>query len=275
MDNTQDSRKILSEKTVNYMNYCLYNAANNGTGGAAIFGGQTIAGKTGTTSSNRDRWFCGYTSHYTAAVWVGYDQPEQINIGTNPAAVLWRKVMQPIHTGLSKEALYNGNAFQTVAICLDSGKLATEACRCDARGIDRVAYVNVYPEDVPEETCDKHVMVDFCDIGGGVATEYCSAYLGTHVYKASLLKLNDAEIQEIRDAAGVGLNDIYLDSGGIYYDGDGIWTGFYNNYDNPSGKPYLECQLHQSAPVEETIGSDITPDWEFEEPDYGFDFGDG
>ena len=275
VDNTQDSRKILSEKTVNYMNYCLYNAANNGTGGAAIFGGQTIAGKTGTTSSNRDRWFCGYTTHYTAAVWVGYDQPEQINIGTNPAAVLWRKVMQPIHTGLSKEALYNGNAFQTVAICLDSGKLATEACSCDVRGIDRVAYVNVYPEDVPEETCDKHVMVDFCDIGGGVATEYCSAHLGTHVYKASLLKLNDAEIQEIRDAAGVGLNDVYLDSGGIYYDGDGVWTGFYNNYDNPSGKPYLECQLHQSAPVEETIGSDITPDWEFEEPDYGFDFGDG
>ena len=93
LDNTQDSRQVLSGKTVNYINYCLYNAANHGTGGAAIFGGQIIAGKTGTTSSNRDRWFCGYTSHYTAAVWCGYNQPEEIHLvgsTANPAARLWR-----------------------------------------------------------------------------------------------------------------------------------------------------------------------------------------
>ena len=80
LDNVQESRKVLSDKTVNYINYCLYNAANNGTGGAAIFNGQIIAGKTGTTSSNRDRWFCGYTSHYTAAVWCGYNLPEEIHL---------------------------------------------------------------------------------------------------------------------------------------------------------------------------------------------------
>ncbi|MBO7253564.1 MAG: transglycosylase domain-containing protein, partial [Oscillospiraceae bacterium] len=40
VDNTQDSRKILSTKSVDYMNYTLYNAANHGTGAAAIFGGQ-------------------------------------------------------------------------------------------------------------------------------------------------------------------------------------------------------------------------------------------
>mgnify|MGYP002954241220 FL=1 len=56
LDNQQESNKILSDKTVDYMNYCLYNAANNGTGGVAVFPGQNIAGKTGTTSSNRDRW---------------------------------------------------------------------------------------------------------------------------------------------------------------------------------------------------------------------------
>ena len=264
VDNTQDTRKILSEKTVNYMNYCLYNAANHGTGGAAIFGGQTIAGKTGTTSSNRDRWFCGYTSHYTAAVWVGYDQPEQINIGTNPAAVLWRKVMQPIHSGLSNNALFNGNAFRSVAICLDSGKLATEACRHDARGMERVVYVNVYPGDEPTETCDKHVMVNFCASGGGVATEYCTMFPDAEVYSAALVKLTQEEVQEIRDAAGVGLNDAYLDAGGVYYDGEGGWYGFYGNLNNPNGTPYLECTLH---------GADSWQDWQDsidQEPDDGF-----
>ena len=275
VDNTQDSRKILSEKTVNYMNYCLYNAANNGTGGAAIFNGQTIAGKTGTTSSNRDRWFCGYTSHYTAAVWVGYDQPEQINISTaNPAAVLWRKVMQPIHSGLSNDALYDGSAFLSVSICLDSGKLATDACRRDARGIDRVVSVNVYPGDEPTETCDKHVLVNYCGTGGGVATDYCASYPDANVYSAGLVKLSEDEVQEIRDAASVGLNDAYLNAGGVYYTGGEGWRGFHNEYDNPNGTPYLECQLHGSGMWQEE-GID---DSDFGTGDEGFDFwpdGDG
>ncbi|MCI6937031.1 MAG: hypothetical protein MR762_10350, partial [Clostridiales bacterium] len=265
VDNTQESRKILSEKTVNYMNYCLYNAANNGTGGAAIFGGQTIAGKTGTTSSNRDRWFCGYTSHYTAAVWVGYDQPEQINLGTNPAAVLWKKVMQPIHAGLSNDALYDGSVFRSVAICLDSGKLATDACRRDARGIDRVVYVNVYPGDEPTETCDKHVMMNFCGTGGGVATDYCSSYPDADVYSAGLVKLSEAEVQEIRDAENVGLNGAYLNAGGVYYTGGEAWRGFHNEYENTNGTPYLECPLHGAGAWQDSENTD----------DQGTDFGNG
>ena len=243
VDNTQDTRKILSEKSVNYINYCLYNAANHGTGGAAIFRGQTIAGKTGTTSSNRDRWFCGYTDHYTAAVWVGYDQPEQINIGTNPAAQLWRKVVQPIHEGLDAVGLYNGNVFQTVAVCLDSGLKATEACHADARGIDRVVYVNVYPEDAPDGTCDKHVRMEYCYTGGGVATEYCSMFPGTEIGSRSLVKLSRGEINEIRSAANVGLVDGYTYDKYVYCT-DGSWHGFYDTVNYGVDMPYVCCTVH-------------------------------
>ena len=275
VDNTQDSRKILSTKTVNYMNYCLYNAANNGTGGAAIFGGQTIAGKTGTTSNNRDRWFCGYTTHYTAAVWVGYDQPEQINLGTNPAAQLWKKVMEPIHAGLAKEALYDGSAFRSVAICLDSGKLATNACKLDPRGVDaRVAYVNVYNEDVPTETCDKHVQVEYCFTGGGVATEYCSQFPDTLIGPSGLVKMTQAEINEIRSAANVGLVDTYLNDGYVYYV-DGTWNGFSGNINHDSDLPYKLCPLHTAQSwnqYEEDLRGD---DWE-DDGDYsgGDDWGE-
>ncbi len=265
VDNTQDSRQILSEKTVNYMNYCLYNAANHGTGGAAIFNGQTIAGKTGTTSSNRDRWFCGYTSHYTAAVWVGYDQPEQISLGTNPAAQLWRKVMQPIHSGLSNDALYNGSAFRTVAVCLDSGKLATEACQHDARGIDRVVYVNVYPGDEPEGTCDKHIQVEYCVTGGGVATDYCAQFPDADIEVRSLVKLTAEEIAEIKSADNVGLNDVYTSNGYVYYDGDGSWQGFYGNLNNTAGTPYIQCPIHSEQAwldyeTENSAGTDMDGD---------------
>lgn len=277
VDNTQDSRQILSEKTVDYVNYCLYNAANHGTGGAAIFGGQSIAGKTGTTSSNRDRWFCGYTTHYTAAVWVGYDQPEQIHLGTNPAAQMWKKVMQPIHEGRPNEALYNGNAFRTVAVCLDSGLLATDACRSDVRGIDRVVYVNVYPGDEPQGTCDKHVQMEYCISGGGVATEYCSMFPDANVAARSLVKLNSGEVDEIRSAIGVGLNGVYASDGYVYYQ-DGSWHGFSGNYGS-NDQPYLVCPIHnenswleheENQPPEEG-GEDISggnPDDNYWEGEY-------
>lgn len=261
VDNTQDSRKILSEKTVDYMNYCLYNAANYGTGGAAIFNGQYIAGKTGTTSSNRDRWFCGYTTHYTAAVWVGYDQPEQINLGTNPAAQLWKKVMQPIHEGLPAEGLYNGNAFRTVSVCLDSGKLATAACYNDIRG-SRVVNVNVYSGDEPSGTCDKHVQVEYCVTGGGVATDYCALFADAEISTRSLVKLTQAEVDEIKAARSVGLTDMYSLDSYVYYLGDGGWHGFYGNANDGVDAPYIVCPLHNEQTWLENNYEEEEEDWE-------------
>jgi len=257
VDNTQESRKILSEKAVNYMNYCLYNAAHHGTGGAAVFAGQNIYGKTGTTSSNRDRWFCGFTGHYTGAVWVGYDQPEQVPAGTNPAAILWRKVMQPIHKGLPRTTMYDANAFRTVAVCLDSGKQATNACYNDVRGINRVAYANVYPGDEPEGFCDKHVQVEYCYEGGGVANEYCSHYgsVGT----ASLVKLTDGEIASIRSARNVGLAPEYYTNSYVYREAGG-WYGFHGDLHQTDGAPYLTCQIH-GAYFEEEEENDFFENW--------------
>ena len=255
IDNVQDSRTILSEKTANYMNYCLYNAATHGTGAAATMPGQNIAGKTGTTSSNRDRWFCGYTSHYTAAVWCGYNKPEQIYLTgntANPAARLWRMVMMPVHEGLPNEGLFNGNAFRSVGVCLDSGKLATAACKSDVRG-DRVSYANCYPEDIPSGTCSKHVSVEYCVTGGGVATEYCSMFADVEIASRSLVKLTQAEVNEIRNAISAGLVDIYYDDGYVYYLGSGdgeAWHGFRDDYPD-NDQPYLLCPTHTKEAWEE------------------------
>ena len=266
LDNTQDSQKILSTKTVNYMNYCLYNAANHGTGGAAIFGGQTIAGKTGTTSSQKDRWFCGYTDHYTAAVWCGYDVPEKVTLGTNPAAQLWKKVMQPIHAGLPNRGLYNGNAMRQVSVCLDSGKLATAACRRDARELERTSSPLVYPEDMPTESCDKHVSVEYCVTGGGVATEYCSKFADAVIEARSLVKLNQDEVNEIKKAMYDGLYDIFFDDGFVYFVDEAgepaPWRGFRNTL-TENENCYKVCPVHTKAA------------WEELEQENGGFFGDG
>lgn len=254
LDNTQDSRQIMGQKAVDYMNYCLYNAANNGTGGAALFQGQKIAGKTGTTSSNRDRWFCGYTSHYTAAVWCGYNKPEEIHLTgntANPAARLWKMVMQPIHKGLPSEALYNGNNFRSVNMCLDSGLVATADCQNDVRGIGRVSSANVYPEDVPTETCNKHVPVSYCYTGGGVATDYCHRFaeIGqADVQTRSLVRMTPDEVEEIRKAIGHGLVESFYNDSYVYFvDNAGNplpWHGFRNDRNFDTDVPYMLCPVH-------------------------------
>ena len=250
LDNTQDSREILSQKTVNYMNYCLYHAANGGTGGNAVFPGQYIAGKTGTTSSNKDRWFCGFTGHYTAAVWCGYDTPEQIRLYdySNPAAVLWRKVMQPIHEGLPKVSVYNGDNFRTVSMCLDSGMRATEACTNDVRGITRTSASVCYPEDIPGGACNKHVSVDYCVTGGGVATDWCSKFEDVTISKRSLVRMTQAEVDAIKAAGRVGLNAQYLDDSYVYLvtggGNPGDWHGFSGKANDGVDAPYVVCTKH-------------------------------
>ena len=44
-----------------------------GTASGTTISGVETAGKTGTTTSNTDIWFCGVTPEYSAAVWVGYE----------------------------------------------------------------------------------------------------------------------------------------------------------------------------------------------------------
>ncbi len=264
LDNTQDSKKILSPKTVNYMNYCLYNAANFGTGGNALFNGQNIAGKTGTTSSNRDRWFCGFTGHYTAAVWTGYDIPEQIRLydNSNPAAILWRKVMQPIHNGLPRLSVFDGNGMYTYNICLDSGLRATDACELDAREINRISTVKCYPEDAPEGYCDVHTTVSFCVTGGGVATEYCSQFEDVEIAQRSLVFMNQEQIDVIKKSLKLGLVDAYgLDYYVYFISKEGrdlSWHGFSGKANKNVDEPYVVCPVHTKEAWDE-YQSTLTP----------------
>lgn len=65
----------------------LQTAVNTGTGRAAQIG-RPVAGKTGTTSSNKDGWFVGFSSGVTTSVWMGRDDAKAVSGlqgGTAPA----------------------------------------------------------------------------------------------------------------------------------------------------------------------------------------------
>ncbi|WP_213979578.1 PBP1A family penicillin-binding protein [Sphingomonas sp. dw_22] len=65
----------------------LQTAVNTGTGRAAQIG-RPVAGKTGTTTSNKDGWFVGFSSGLTTGVWMGRDDARVVpglQGGTAPA----------------------------------------------------------------------------------------------------------------------------------------------------------------------------------------------
>ena len=65
----------------------LQSAVLSGTGRAAQIG-RPVAGKTGTTSSNKDGWFIGFSSGITTGVWMGRDDAKAVpglQGGTAPA----------------------------------------------------------------------------------------------------------------------------------------------------------------------------------------------
>ncbi len=168
LDNTQQEGKTAVKATTAwYINDMLQDVVSSpngvGTGREANFSGMTIAGKTGSTNDYKDRWFVGYTPYYTAAVWTGYSKyPERINNGaTNPAAQMWKKVMQPIHEGLEKKDFEKPGGLVTVPICMDSGLRATDACSQDVRG-SRVKQVYFFEGDAPSGYCDLHEAKEVC-----------------------------------------------------------------------------------------------------------------
>lgn len=169
----------------------MQNAVESGTGTGAQLDYVDVAGKTGTTSDDKDKWFAGYTPYYTAVVWCGFDYPEEIVLTDseeNPAVTLWHEVMEGVHENLASASFSQPADVVTASYCRDSGLLATEACRNDPRG-DRTVSGKLYLEDVPTESCNVHVMVDMCGASDHVANEYCAQVPGNTIYKQSMLNI--------------------------------------------------------------------------------------
>lgn len=271
MFNEQESERILSEKTVNYVNYCLTNAVNWGTGPAAKVDGQEVAGKTGTSSGDKERWFCGYTAYYTAAIWSGYDMPETISTvegRINPACRLFKKVMTPLHAGLKSVKLYDNSDWVNVGTCLDCGGVAVDGCSKDVRG-SRVTYAQVAPEDVPTELCSCHVAVDYCSVCEAPANEYCLKFAEegkTTISSVYLCKVTQEHLQEILKACKYGLLSYFKDNKYIYLvdkDGNDVpFHGVDEDLQLDLDYPYIVGTKHTKRTWQQYVaskGDPVTP----------------
>ena len=152
MENTPNTDKgFTNVRTDYYMLDCLQNVAAHGTAYGIQLDGVETGGKTGTTTSNTDIWFCGITPKYSGAVWVGYEHNYRLDglYGRN-AAEIWLAVMQKVHAGDSGLVFdSHPQDFEEVTYCMDTGLLASGACRAAGRA----ATGRFWKDKVPTETC--------------------------------------------------------------------------------------------------------------------------
>ena len=145
----------------------------------AALTGMSAAGKSGTTTSNNDVWFVGFTPYYTAGVWGGCDNNQKLkhggvdNGGTSFHKDIWRNIMNRVHEGLEDPGFTVPDSVETAEICRKSGKRAVSGvCDHDPRG-DAVYTEYFAKGTAPTEVCDKHVAVTVCAESGKRSTEYC------------------------------------------------------------------------------------------------------
>ncbi|PSB35083.1 transglycosylase domain-containing protein [Chlorogloea sp. CCALA 695] len=102
LDNTPKPQLVLEPWAAASLTSVMQGVINNGTGKAAQIG-RPAAGKTGTTSSERDIWFVGYVPQLATAVWVGNDNYRPLGQGSTGGtfvAPIWRDFMSKALKGI-------------------------------------------------------------------------------------------------------------------------------------------------------------------------------
>lgn len=94
----ENKTEVYTADTSYMVTSCLKSDVTNGLARASSVDGQVVAGKTGTTNSSKDIWYCGYTKYYTAAIWIGYDTPKEITLDNNTAQKIFKEFMTTMHS---------------------------------------------------------------------------------------------------------------------------------------------------------------------------------
>jgi membrane peptidoglycan carboxypeptidase len=113
LDNTPNPQLVLDPWAAATLNDVLQSVITSGTATAARID-RPAAGKTGTTSSERDIWFAGYVPQLSVAVWVGRDDYGPLGIGATGGtyvAPIWRNFMLQALQGVPVENFKPASSF--------------------------------------------------------------------------------------------------------------------------------------------------------------------
>ncbi len=188
----QEQKKIFKSTTAKIMNQLLMTVTEDGTAGIITLKEKiNTAGKTGTSGGSKDKFFIGYTPYYTAGIWCGYDSGDKAIQGlTKSHLEIWDEIMLDIHRDLLERddiKEFTTDGLFRLPYCKDSGKLFTDTCIYDPRGIRR-EYGYFTEDNAPSGDCDRHVLCNYDSETKAIAHQDCPE---ENIVKVALLNIND------------------------------------------------------------------------------------
>lgn len=173
LDNTPETHTVLKESTASLLTSAMLDVVNGGTGSAAALWTTQVAGKTGTTSDDKDLWFCGFVPNgYAASIWTGYDENVSITWGGVYHEYLWATIMSQVLAAKEREGGWfemTGGIVQAT-ICKKSGKIPNGSCGGDAGCVITEYFAE---GTVPSAACDVHTTCRVCEESKLLPNEYC------------------------------------------------------------------------------------------------------
>ena len=163
-ENSPKTHTAMKSSTAYLMTSAMKDVVTKGTGTLARLSGMTSAGKTGTTTDERDLWYCGYTPYLTASVWAGFDDNQSMEGMGSFHLTIWRKIMQRIHDTYDYKSVDFAVPDTVVrkTVCRSTGKYATDTCPKITEYFDK--------ETLPTRTCSGHAVEPAPDASGTPAT---------------------------------------------------------------------------------------------------------
>ena len=151
---TSSSKQVMKDSTAFLLTSAMQDVVNSGTGTAVKLRGINVpvAGKTGTSTGNKDLWFVGYTPYLTAGIWGGYDASEKQSNTTYHKAI-WKAIMEK----LSKK-----HKDEKAKFTMPSSVVAVRTCTVCGKPLAENHYSSRSKKEyfakgtVPEETCSVH-----------------------------------------------------------------------------------------------------------------------
>lgn len=201
LDNSvNETKRVISEQTSYIMTKMLENVVKFGTAKEiTLKNTQSVAGKTGTSSNNQDKWFIGYTPKFICGVWSGFDTPAPIYSYTNQSCIMFDEVMKLIYENVEPTLFDAPEGIVERIFCFDSGKIINKACEYDERGSREViGYYKI--NALPNEKCDIHKIVYIDKVSNKIATPRTpfwrrvkKAYLNYERDKINNVTIEDSE----------------------------------------------------------------------------------
>lgn len=176
-----EGKRVIKETTAFLLTDMMEDViSGGGTGGLARFqkNNMPVAGKTGTTTDDKDLVFAGYTPYYAAGIWMGYDTPKKISYDKSYHLIVWRAIMDQLHDNLPYKQFEKPEGITTASFCaIQNAAPIPDVCSADYYGAGY--YGNMVSSDyavaatTPSSQCTAHSIYRVCKETGYLAGPDC------------------------------------------------------------------------------------------------------